>query len=365
MALRKRGKQGLYSAYFRTVMTRPDGTLKYATRTVNLGTSDLRTARAMEQELLKKNAAARQHQRFLASMIALEVAAGERKSDEAVVITKDHRKKRLKINKALETAAKYREIGEAARRSWNMFAADVSLRYMDEVTPELAFSYLDRKYAGPKQAKSFNNVKGSLNVIFRSTLLESGMAESPFAKIPSRKIHPDHQRPFTVEEFQQIVKAAEEPYKTACIIAWFTGLRKKDVFTLKWSSIDGDVITTTPSKTSRFGRGVRIPIHPQLQQALDALPRVNEYVLGVEKYVHRGDGFGDLLRSLGIVDNERGIVNFNSFRDSFITRCDALGVARHATRGMVGQVDDQTTDLYSHDLESARKVQQLDWVCLE
>jgi integrase len=152
------------------------------------------------------------------------------------------------------------------------------------------------------------------------------------------------------------------------MIAWFTGLRQKDVFTLRWDCIEGDVLTTIPAKTSRFGRGVRIPIHPQLAEELSRIPRVNERVLGAWYYGTSTEfqaAFVKLLKSLGIEDDERGIVNFNCFRDSFITRCDAEGVPRHATRGVVGHVSDRQTDLYSHDLTSARRIQELPWVKLE
>ena len=50
MALRKRGKKGYWHAYFRTVVSRPDGTLKYATTTVNLFTADRVEATALEWE---------------------------------------------------------------------------------------------------------------------------------------------------------------------------------------------------------------------------------------------------------------------------------------------------------------------------
>ncbi len=45
MALRKRGKSGYWHAYFRTIVSQGDGSLKYATTTVNLFTDDLITAR--------------------------------------------------------------------------------------------------------------------------------------------------------------------------------------------------------------------------------------------------------------------------------------------------------------------------------
>jgi len=370
MALRKRGKRGYWHAYFRTVMSNPDGTLRYAMRTVNLGTSDLATARAMESELMAKNRAARLHQRAEAHMIRLDVAAGLRPaSDDPGKPKKVHRRKRLALSDALETAGKYREIGETAKKRFRAFVKSIKLSYMDEVTPEVAFDYLSRKCPNESSGKNFNNIKSALNAVFRLTLLESGLDESPFAKIPNRTLSSKHQRPFTEEEFVRIYQAAPEPWKSASLIAWFTGLREKDVFLLRWDQIDGDVLTTTPAKTARFGRAVQIPIHPQLMEALAKLPRNGERVLGAWPYDPQAISFrrffGKLLNDLGICDNDQGMVVFNSFRDSFITRCDEAGIPRHAIRGIVGHTDDNMTDLYSHDLTSARKVQLLPGVKLE
>ena len=217
--------------------------------------------------------------------------------------------------------------------------------------------------------KNFNNIKSALNAVFRLTLLDSGMDESPFAKIPNRSLSSKHQRPFTEAEFVRIYRAAPEPWKTAVLIAWFTGLRQKDVFLLRWDQIQGDVLTTTPAKTARFGRAVQIPIHPQLAEVLKNLSRCGERVLGAWEYDPKSisfrRAFGHILRSLGIVDNVHGKVVFNSLRDSFITRCDEAGVPRHAIRGIVGHRKDNMTDLYSHDLKSARQVQRLPRVKLE
>ena len=82
MALRKRGKNGYWHAYFRAVLSNPDGTLRYALRTVNLGTTDLVTARALEAELMAKNRAARLHQRAEAHMTRLDIEAGLRPASD-------------------------------------------------------------------------------------------------------------------------------------------------------------------------------------------------------------------------------------------------------------------------------------------
>lgn len=373
MALRKRGKNGYWHAYFRAVLSNPDGTLRYALRTVNLGTTDLVTARAMEAELMAKNKAARLHQRAEAHLIRLDIEAGLRPASDGVPKPERRpRLKRLKLADALEAAAKYKAIGETTAKLWRAFVKATEakgIRYMDEVSGEMAFAYLSERSPEPSQSKTFNNNKSALNTIFKLTMMDSGISDSPFAKIPNRILNSEHQRPFTEEEFVRIYQAATEPWKTASLIAWFTGLRQKDVFLLRWDQIDGDVITTTPGKTARFGRAVQIPIHPQLMEALTQLPRSGERVLGNWEYAPQSiafrRAFGDILDRLGIRDDIHGIVNFNSFRDSFVTRCDAAGLPRHAIRGIVGHTDDDMTDLYSHDLTSARLVQGLPRVKLD
>ncbi len=360
MALRKRGKNGTWHAYFRTVVSLPDGRLKYATTTVNLHTDDLLTARALEADLMAKNKAARIHQRAMAKLRQLEVAAGVRSvSDLPQPIIREKRVRRLKLSDWHASALRYRDVSTDTVKIFSRFVREVSVKYFDEVTPELALAYLHDRFQG----KTFNNNKTALNSVFRLLLVDAGMKQSPFSVIPNRRFDSEHQRPFTDDEFTRIYQSAPEPWKSASLIAWYTGLRQKDVFLLTWDCFEGDVITKLPSKTARYKRRVQIPIHPQLAEALQRLPRSGDRVLGAWEYDPNASAFksafGDLLRSLDILDNSRGIVKFNCLRDSFITRCDEAQVPRHAIRGMVGHVTDEMTDLYSYDLASARQVQQL------
>ncbi len=185
MALRKRGKNGYWHAYFRTVVSLPDGTLKYATTTVNLFTDDLVAARALEADLMAKNKAARAHQRATAKLRQLEVAAGVRPvADLPQPIIRVKRSRRLRLADALEAAAKYKDVGDTTAKRFRAFVKAVGLKYMDEVTPDIAFEYLCGKCPDLSSGKNFNNIKSALNAVFRLTLLDSGMAESPFPKSP-------------------------------------------------------------------------------------------------------------------------------------------------------------------------------------
>ena len=373
MALRQRGKQGYWHAYFRRVLALPDGRLKYSMATVNLGTSDLREARALEAELMRKNREARLHQRYLAHAVRLDRDAtatpGETPLDLRPV--RDHKRKRLKLADWRTAALKYRELSQHSMMLFQHFVDHVrgGVKYFDEVTPEIALAYLQENYGGPGQGKSFNNRKSTCNTVFRVLLIDAGMTESPFALIPNRRHVSKHQRPFTEEEFRRIHRAAPEPWKSAVLIAWYTGMREETVFNARWDQIEGDVLTTMPGKTARYGREVQIPLHPEVMQRLAVLPHTNEYILGMTPQQRHADSFHRAFRKIldaaGIECGENEKVNFNCFRDSFITRCDENGVPRHATRGVAGQKTDRITDLYSHDLVSARKIQQLPTVKLD
>jgi len=344
MALRKHGKT--WYAYF--VQWERDGTqLRKRQIERSLSTDDLDIARALEARLMQDARAA-------------SLAARSGAKIEAILHGGDVRKirttpRRLKITDALDRAAQYADLGFTAKSHWKRFAKHSGYTYMDEVTPDGAFAYLDK--LGLK-GKSYNNMKSALNNVFRLLLRDSGMERSPFDTLPSRKISSLAQRPFTRAEYKRILAVAPSPWKEAVQIAWYTGLRKKDVFTLRWSEIHGDLIRKLPAKTARFRREVLIPIHPALQAVLSALPRRCEFVIASTAN-DRDRGFQAILQAAGIKQDESGTVNFNSFRNSFISRCDAAGIPRHAIRGIVGHVSDEQTDLYSHDETSARLIQSL------
>jgi integrase len=274
--------------------------------------------------------------------------------------TVDHRRKRLPLSDALTAAGRYADVSPTAARIWKRFARSVNVRYMDELTPQIVHAYLEQFEHG----KTYNQRRWAIGRVCSLTRMESGLDQSPVDVIPSRRNDSRHQRPITEPEFVRLYQAAAEPWRTAVLIAWHTGLRERDVAALRWDQITDGVILTTPGKTARFGRSVRIPVHPQLAAALDALPRVNDYVLG--KWLRSGQvqsqhrrQFASLLASVGIASNADGLVCFNSLRDSFVSRLDAAGIPRHAIRGMVGHTSDEMTDLYSHDLKSAQKILDL------
>ena len=349
MALRKRGRY--YHAYF-VAWERSGETLRRRQVERCLYTDDLDVARVLEQKLMDDNRGKSVRVRAEAKIDAI-LSGG--------TVTVEHApKRRMKIADAVARAERYHELGKTSLRHWRRFQSKIRVRYMDEVSPEMALRYLDGLNVG---GKTFNNIRSSLNGIFKLLLIDAGLPESPFERIHTRRAVTVSQRPFTREEYRRIVAAAPSPWREAAQIAWYTGLREKDVFTLRWAEIRGDLIRKLPAKTARFKREVLIPVHPKLAELLKTIPRDGARVLGAwsynPDYIGFRRAFGEILTRAGVTDNREGRVCFNSFRNSFISRCDAAGIPRHAIRGIVGHVSDKMTDLYSHDEASARLIQSL------
>lgn len=352
MALRKIGKS--YHAY--GVIWRYDGeTLRRRQVQRCLYTDDLDVARVLEAKLMEGARVTSREAKARAKIDAI-LSGGT-----VSVSRTEHTRRRVKVKDAVRKAEQYAPLGATSLRHWRRFEREIGVEYLDEVTPEAALSYLEHIGGG---GKNFNNIRSALNGIFKLLLIDAGLQESPFERIHTRKTSTLSQRPFTREEYDRIREVAPSPWKEAVQIAWHTGMREKDVFTLKWSEISGDRIQKIPAKTARFRRAVVIFIHPHLKELLDTIPRKGDRVLGNwsynPNYIGFRRAFGEILKTAGIpAVTEQGRAVFNSFRNTFITRCDEYGVPRHATRGAVGHVKDDMTDLYSHDETSARLIQSL------
>lgn len=345
MALRKIGK--IWHAYYRN----ENGSLV----TRSTGCSDKREAEKTERILMKEARVARARHR-LGLAATIHAASTPRPG-------RPHRR-HLKLADALDAAGKYKTIGNTTAKAWRRFIAVLPCKYIDEITSDLAYAYLQEKYGGEERGKSYNNNRSSLNAVINLVRMDAGIERSPFEIVPTRQFETRGYRPLSVQEFEKVFAASDLLWQTAELIGWHTGLRESDCHAVGPAHIKDGGIYRLPDKTRRFGRRVWIPIKQQLQQWLDMLPpslddRFCGFVPDTRGTNAFKDYFGELLRDLEIKDNEDGIVGFPSIRKAFVTRCDEADIPRHATRGMVGHVDNDQTDDYSFDRVSARKILEL------
>ncbi len=345
MALRKIGK--IWHAYYR------NETGSLVTRST--GCSEKRDAEKTERLLMKEARIARARQR-LGLTATVHASSTPRPGRQ--------RRRRLKLADALEAAGKYKAIGNTTAKAWRRFVTLAPCKYIDEITSDIAYAYLQTQYGGEDRGKSYNNNRSSLNAVINLVRMDAGIERSPFEIVPTRQFETRGYRPFSVKEFESIFAAADLLWKTAVLIGWHTGLRESDCHAIGQEHIKDGGIYCLPDKTRRYGRKVWVPLKPQLQRWLENLPpsldgRFCGFVPDTRGTNSFKDYFGELLRELKIEDNEIGIVGFHSLRKAFVTRCDEAHIPRHAIRGMVGHVEDDQTDDYSFDRITARKLLDL------
>ena len=271
-------------------------------------------------------------------------------------------RRRLKIADMIDELGKVMTVARAMRISLRRFQRFIPAKYMDEVTPTMALTYLERQFGGGRNFKQFNNEKSSLNRAFRLLAVSAGITVSPFAAIASRKVeNVQHHRPITEDEFRLIMATAEEPFRTAAALGFYAGADMSTAFALPGHAVD------LPRRLIRWRRpksGVwfTVGIHAELLPMLEALrfdPTSSDPILPKVGNTMRFRYFRDLFDRLHIADNAEGAAGFHSLRASFFTRCDAAKLHRRTVSLAGGHLTDAMNDLYSHDVSAAHEVETL------
>lgn len=362
MALRKIGNY--WHCYFRDL----DGKL----RTLSTHETDKVSAARFERSIMENINAKRSRRNLMRFLSPEEREKAERVEAEVKANSQSlpsiPAKGSIKLKDMFDLACTYRQLSNDHRKRWTFFISHIPYHFAKEITPKIARDFL-RDNFGDANGKNYNNYLTALNTIFRLCLIDSGLERSPFADLPRMRVtNVKHYRPLSEDEFIKIFNAANIRWKTLSLIAWHTGQRFETCIRIlkKLAESDMENITIVPGKTARFGRAVFIPLHPQLRQWFNKLRSLyTKKEIQLWSFETRRDPksndryFSNLLKELKISDNEEGKASFHSFRSSFITRCDERNIDRQSIRGIVGQVSDDTTDLYSHDKESSKQILHL------
>jgi integrase len=111
--------------------------------------------------------------------------------------------------------------------------------------------------------------------------VEWGKLESnPMAKVRRFKEPPPRDRFLTREEARRLVDAAGPSLRPIVIVALGTGMRRGEIFALKWTDLDfaRGIISIMMSKS---GKPRKVPMSGAVAEALGAVPRRGEFVFGV------------------------------------------------------------------------------------
>ena len=262
------------------------------------------------------------------------------------------------------------------------------IKFLHEVTPVVAEDYardLQRAHYAPG---TYNSHLTFLRGMFKVLLRAAGITANPWEGLPLLELERQSRRQLTAKELETVFSRAEGDLRYMIGIGLYTGLRLKDVATLKWSSWEEDqhMLSVKPAKTARKNKIVRIPLHPVAEALLRELrknAKKSEYVLPQVARDYERDNslvssrIQKFFKSCGIATQEEAPegsrrkaitrVGFHSLRHSFVSLCAANRVPQVAVMELVGHGSPAMTALYSHagDEQKAKAIAALPSISFE
>ena len=296
-----------------------------------------------------------------------------------------HRRKRKIVD--ARTVDRY-EAQFTAFENW-MEANHPEVEAVRDVTPALAQEWLDSLSAlsGNSLNKRIVLMRSVWNILGPSVWNggADGDPRNPWegskrgGTIDKAKSDTVNKEPFSDEEVERLLDAAEGEVRTLAYLAAYTGARLGDCARFRWNMIDfkARVISFTPHKTMHTsGARVEVPLLAPLADYLATLPGYalgRGYVVPMLREEYEKDAPGFLHRRLeplyakaeistrveGTDGKLHTVKAWHSWRHYFATRCLQAGVAPAEVQRMLGWTSDQMLKIYFNP-ETRRILDRMD-----
>lgn len=252
-----------------------------------------------------------------------------------------------------------------------------------DVTPELASEYAKHLNKRGLSANRFNKHIRFLATLFKVLNKKARLTCNPWLEINRKRQVPNSRRELTVEELQNVCKAAQGELRKLFALGLYTGLRLGDCSTLRWAEVDLErgQIRRIPNKTARRNpKPVLVPIHPVLKNILAEArtPGHGEYVFPeiAAEYIKTPSELTRKIQKLftdcGVMTTKPGTgveivtdedgqehkkptgkravveVGFHSLRHSFVSLCRESNAPLSVVQSIVGHSSPAMTQHYTH-----------------
>ncbi len=193
-------------------------------------------------------------------------------------------------------------------------------------------------------------------------LTENKLTNFRLFKIESHKM-----RYLDDDETQRLFDALEETNQLThnmVLTAYYTGMRRGEIFTLRWRDINFDTnLFTLDKKNTKSGKGRHIPIHAKLLAIFGNMQTQKPDDL-VFKSPITGEVLTNLKHSWETLLKKANIQNFRFYdlRHTFASKLVMKGVDLNTVRELMGHSDIKMTLVYAH-LAPEHKQKAVDLLC--
>ena len=208
-------------------------------------------------------------------------------------------------------------------------------------------------------SSTLNNITSNVGSLFRWAEARGYIDRNPFynLQLPKSKKNVQNRRPWTNEEILKFLKSDKIRLNDfgATAIALYTGMRLDEICEVKESDISEECIHIQKGKTSAASRV--IPINPILNPVIEKhieRSRDGYLITGVTPGGYDNKRSWNFQKRLSRLRNKIGLpegVVFHTFRKTFATRMENLGIPRNHISQLMGHEDsNMALDVYSGGL---------------
>jgi integrase len=222
------------------------------------------------------------------------------------------------------------------------------------------------QHGTPRSERTVNIEMSVLRRMFRKGVKWGMVEKNPFENADDLffKENNHRERALTEDEVRHLIDASPKYLKPIVIAAVYTGLRKSDIFNLRWRDIDLEkgLIRLEEAKT---GKTRNIVLNSDMITLLKSLPEKCQYVFPNK----HGKPFGDIKRSFETAlkkakieqsDDRRHKIVFHTLRHTCVSLLTERGADTTAVKNYVAHASEEMTKHYTHlSEEYARRTAEI------
>ena len=213
--------------------------------------------------------------------------------------------------------------------------------YLDEITPKNIEQFKNYKLQGGTKAATINRYLTVLQTMYKIAIEWGHAKENPLLKVKHLREDNVVLRFLEEEEIARLLEASSDYLKPIIVTALNTGMRRMEIFNLKWSDVDFRRGLVSMHKTKNNDIKV-IPMNTLLRHTLARVREhsISEYVFPIKSI--RKD-FSNALKCARISD-----CRFHTLRHTFASHLVMQGVDLVTVKELMGHKSIKMTMRYSH-----------------
>jgi integrase len=263
--------------------------------------------------------------------------------------------------------------------------ADASI---EAITPQDVKAFRDLQVKQGKSETTANLALKTLRSLFNDARREGLISTNPAEAVKTFNVEKEARDVFTHEQLRALVAKASPEWKTAVLLAYYSGLRLRDAVSLCWDNVNFELrqIRYFPRKSNRglsrrpdwkkhITGQLEVPLMPEVEAHLLSLPSSDDAVAKLcPMLAARSTGgnrglsrmFQRVMAAAGI-HSDRGVekkgkgrqfktLGFHSLRHTFVSELANADVPADVRRQISGHSDEKIHERYTHlALETKRR----------